>query len=65
MCTKGYHGMTDDTGDLCEDVDECELDSCDAKNSYGESIASCENHIGTYSCSCDEGYLTGLKLTHF
>ena len=49
---------------MCEDVDECELDSCDAKNSYGELISRCENQIGTYSCICNEGYLTGFKLTH-
>lgn len=37
-------------GDHCQtDIDECDLDPC-------LNGGTCENHNGTYNCSCDDGY---------
>jgi len=46
-CPVGYEAQ----GELCIDVDECELDLHDCQPSQ-----QCVNTVGTYSCQCPDGY---------
>ena len=43
------HGLSGD-GYICEDIDECSLDSCN-KDEY------CNNTIGSFECDCSKGFV--------
>lgn len=50
-CNTGYAG----TGQSCSDIDECDLDlhDCDA-------FADCQNTVGSWECTCKDGYESAL-----
>ncbi|CAF3680624.1 unnamed protein product [Adineta steineri] len=48
-CKSGY--KIDNTTNSCTDINECDIESnCDDKTSY------CTNTIGSYNCTCKNGY---------
>ncbi|XP_071823394.1 prolow-density lipoprotein receptor-related protein 1-like isoform X3 [Apostichopus japonicus] len=44
-CEEGF--QVNENTDKCEDIKECEEGACEQ---------SCEESVGSYSCSCDQGY---------
>jgi len=49
-CKTGFYGPVSQSGNTCEDLDECSLGTpC-------HSDATCFNSPGSYSCVCNVGY---------
>ena len=52
-CTGGSKG----DGYICDDIDECALETTDPYAARCDKHASCINYDRTYDCECDDGFL--------
>lgn len=61
VCNKGFKSMHkieeyNLVVEICEDVDECANEDPNQQNECDKESTKCENLIGSYRCSCEEGF---------